>query len=453
MSSFLAMTQEGEGPSMDWDLPSLDEVCHGLGIDTVWVLVQALRSHVRSYGDKYYYGFRQNVLDTVIVGYVQRAYEACIRVFDSFKPDVIIGPNFVSMFHAMLNLVANQRGVPMIGITDSKVARMLVFSHSYLDDQGPFIDRIDEINAGIVSNHESTAVEYIEQNRTKLMGQGYVQQSNRMPLRSSLRLLLRHLRVSLRRASGTNLLPDAMDSRSPKLVLRDFFAHRTNQTAAEHFPYVDLDSVGPYAYFPLQFQPEASIDLQATRFNNQIEIARQVAMSLPGDLTLVVKDHPAMFGLRPRSYLEKLDKTPNVKLVDFRIPTETVLRGARLVVAPVGTTLMEAAMVGLPAIQLSNLGTTLQLPNVRYHPDLTTLPTAIKEALQMNCDSDDYQRRLRNYVAAAMDVGFDGAYIETWQGRSDGKADLEGLYNRFKDEVNRALGASKEVAVLDGFDE
>lgn len=431
--------QEDIGPSLGPDLPTLDEVCEGLSVDTIWTLVQSLRSHVRSYGEKYYYGFKQNVPDAVIVAYVQRAYQACLRVFDDFNPDVIIGPNFVSMFHAMLNLMADGRGVPMIGVTDSKVRRMLVFSHSYLDDKGPFIDRVDALNAGAVSANESRANEYVADNRDRLKGQGYPQPAGRMPLRRSLRLLARHLRVSFRNENKPELLPDVMDSRSPKIVLRDFVAHRANQTAVERFPYVDLASVGAYAYFPLQFQPEATIDLQAARFNNQLETARQVAMSMPGDLTLVVKDHPAMFGLRPRSYLEKLARTPNVKLVDFRTPPETVLRGAKLVIASVSTTLMEAAMMGLPSVQLSDLGTTLKLPNVLHHPDLTTLPTAVIEALRMDCGSEEYHCRLRNYIAAAMDVGFDGAYMETWLGRSDGKADLDGLYRVFKADVEDAL--------------
>jgi hypothetical protein len=237
------------------DLPSLDQVCHGLKIDTIWILVQALRSHVRSYGEKYYYGFKQNVPDKVIVEYVQRAYQACLQVFNDFNPDVIIGPNFVSMFHAMLNLLADQRGVPMIGVTDSKVARMLVFSHSYLDDKGSFIDRIDELNAGAVSDHESSAFEYVEGNRRALKAQGYSQPERRIPLRRLLRLLVRELRVSLRAGDKQDLLPNVMDSRSPKVVLRDFIAHQANQIAEERFPYADLCNVGSYAYFPLQFQP------------------------------------------------------------------------------------------------------------------------------------------------------------------------------------------------------
>ena len=49
---------------------------------------------------------------------------------------------------------------------------------------------------------------------------------------------------------------------------------------------------------PLLLQPEENIDLVSTRFNNQIETARLVAMSLPANMCLVIKDHPHMIEKR-----------------------------------------------------------------------------------------------------------------------------------------------------------
>ena len=429
--------QEDQLGYAESELPSLAEVCDGLGLETVWLTVQSLRNHIRSYRDRYYYGYKQNVSDDVIVRYVRAAYQACNQVFDDFGPDVIVTPNFVSLFHVFLSLTARRRGVPMIGVTDSKVRRRLVFTHSHLDDQGPFIDRISELNAGAASAQAGTAEEYLAQNRVRLKAQGWGPPPKRPPFLRSLRMLARHLRASVRQPNRLERLPGLVDARSPRIVVRDFFAHAANARTAERFPYVDLASVGDFVYMPLAYQPESSIDLQAARFNNQIETARQVAMSLPDQLTLVVKDHPAMYGLRPPSYLEKVARTPNVKLVDFRLSTEAVLDRAHMVIAPVGTTFIEAALLRIPAVQLGDLGTTLMLPNVVRHTDLSTLPGRIKDSLTMDCRSNDYDRRLRNFVAAAFDVGFDHNYMEGWQ--ATGTADRAALYDLFKAEVVRAL--------------
>src|SRR3989344_3597300 len=114
-------------------------------------------------------------------------------------------------------------------------------------------------------------------------------------------------------------------------MLRDHYAKKWYRYCADRFPYHALDSIKKYVYFPLQFQPEEAIDVTAPFFNNQIETARLVAQSLPDDFTLVVKDHPDMAELRSPSYLQKIARTPNVKLVDYRVSSERLLKDATLV--------------------------------------------------------------------------------------------------------------------------
>ena len=108
----------------------------------------------------------------------------------------------------------------------------------------------------------------------------------------------------------------------------------------------------------------------------------------------------------------------------------------------------------LPQIELhyrhgpAALGTTLKLPNVLHHPELTTLSSRIIDALDTDCRSEEYDRRLRNYVAAAMDVGFDLNYMAGWQGL--GKVDLDRLYREFKGEVVDSVQHSRRPRVGGG---
>ena len=197
-----------------------------------------------------------------------------------------------------------------------------------------------------------------------------------------------------------------------------------------------FDKIKKYAYFPLQFQPEETIDVRAPYFANQIETARLVAMSLPDDYTLVVKEHPGMIGKRPPSYIEKVARTVNVKLIDYRIPTEKVLKGATLVISPSSTTIAEAAFLKIPAIQLGDLGTTLKLPNVTHHTDMTTLSKKIRGVISNSLETDEYERRLENYVAAVFDTGFDYNYIKAWE---QNMKDMDELWNIYKNEIKRIL--------------
>ena len=157
-------------------------------------------------------------------------------------------------------------------------------------------------------------------------------------------------------------------------------------------------------------------------------------MSLPDDYVLAVKEHPAMLGLRPSSYLEKVARTVNVKLIDYRVPSEKILQKTDLIIAPNSTTFTEAAFYNKPAIQLGDLGTTLKLPNVTKHTDMATLSLKIKEVLNSDYRSNQYEWQLENYVAAAFDAGFDFDFEGAWGGAS--KESTDNLWRILKEQLN-----------------
>lgn len=417
---------------------SLKEICNALDVDSIWPIVNTLRNHVKCYKDKYYYGFKQNVPDEEIVDYVMAVYKYIKVFFDKFNPEVIITPNFVSLPHIMFYLFAAKRGIKMIGVTDSKVKGYYIFSNSYQDDRGAFYDRVDVLN----NNSEETvnrdkAKRYIKEFRENFKKPDYSEETN---AKKSVKKIIRHelspfyhiLRWYLKKP--INVLESTgitIDYRPPRIILRDHYCQKQYKKFMDNFSYYPFEKVKKFIYFPLQFQPEASMDVAAPYFGNQIETARLVAMSMPDDYVLAVKEHPAMVGLRPPSYIEKIARTVNVKLIDYRISSEDVLKRADLVISPNSTTLAEAAFLNKPAIQLGDLGTTLKLPNVFRHTQTTTLPAKIKEVLKVDLRTEEYERRLENYVAAVYDTGFDFKYLTIWEkGRGDNMENLWAIYRR-----------------------
>ena len=425
---------------------SLEEICRELGIDSVWPIVQASRMHVKTYKDKFYYGFKQNVSDEKIIEYVMAVYKCVKMVFEKFNPNLIIAPNFVSLYHIFFNLYGKKHGVPMFAVTDTKVRGIVMFSHSYQDDSGSFFERLKELNEGKVdSRNRDLAKKYISEFRHEFK----VPLDAERHATKKKRTLAQKLRVEISPyyqsfkwffKKPINLLESTginIDYRPPRIMLRDHYAKKWYRYKANRFPYYSLDSIGKYVYFPLQFQPEESIDVAAPFFNNQIETARLVAQSLPDDYTLAVKDHPDMAELRPPSYLEKVARTPNVKLIDYRVSGEKMLKEASLIVSPNSTTTAEAAFLKKSVIQLGDLGTTQLLPNVIKHTDMRTLSTKIKEALKINLDNEEYERRLENFVASAYDTGFGIDYFAAWEnGRRD---EFDAIWNAYKKEVCRLI--------------
>ena len=149
---------------------SLEEICCELDVPSIWPLVQASRNHVKSYADKYYYGFKQGLSDDEIICYTKAIYKNIRQIFDSFRPQLIITPNFVGLQHIMFNLYARKRGVEMVGLIDSKISGVTSFTLSYHGDRGRFFERLDELEAGACSENWDKAKAYVRQARTKVPG-------------------------------------------------------------------------------------------------------------------------------------------------------------------------------------------------------------------------------------------------------------------------------------------
>lgn len=422
---------------------TLAEIEEALGIDSIWPIVMSLRNHVKSYGEKYYYSFKQNVPDEEIIYLVKATYKCIKTIFEQFSPDLIISPTFAALPHIMFNLYAKKKEVTMLAVAESRIRGVYIFSHDYLDSTGDFWNRVDELNLGNTkSQNQDKAKKYISEFRKNFIQPLFVRRKPPNPIIKKIRhffspfyhIIQWYINPSVNRLESTGI---TVDYRPPKIILRDHYTHDRYKRQVNAFPYYPFEKVGKYVYFPLQTQPEIPIDVQSTYYSNQIETARQVAMSLPYDYTLVVKDHPFMFGYRSPSYLEKVARTVNVKLIDYRTPNDRVIRSADLIISPSGTTLTEAAFLNKPAIQLGNCGISLKLPNVFKHTDMTTLTAKIKEVLKKDLSNEEYERRLENYVAAAYDTGFDADYFQLWEvGGEEGKEDL---WQSYKSEIKKIL--------------
>lgn len=427
---------------------SLTDICEQLGIHSIWPLAYAVRLYVKSYGDKYYYGFKQNMSDERIIELVMAIYKNIRYFFEKFNPDIIVCPNFVALPHIMFNLYGLKRGIPMIALVDSKMPGRCIFVEGYQHDQGRFFDYLNALNnREFETPSREEARQYIQEFRDSFKTPIATDQNTirgretlTQRIKSRLRPYKEIVRWHISRPADVLKLGPTYEYRPPGIILRDHICSKRYKKFMDAYRYYPWEKLEKYVYFPLQFQPEETIDVRAPYFSNQIEIARLVAQSMPDDYTLAVKEHPAMVGKRPPSYIEKVARTVNVKLIDYRISTEKVLRKAALVVSPSSTTIAEAAFLRIPAIQLGDLGITLKLPNVTRHTDMTTLPGKIRETLAISLQTEEYEWRLQNFVAAVLDVGFDYNYVKAWE---RGVEDKETLWNIYKNEMERILAASR----------
>jgi hypothetical protein len=122
---------------------------------------------------------------------------------------------------------------------------------------------------------------------------------------------------------------------------------------SKYFSFPDPEPKRPYVLFPLQVQPESSIDVLGALFSNQIELVKTLSRTLPSTHDLYVKEHPGGLGNRSAHDYNKLRQLPGVRLVHPHADTFSIISKADLVVGISNTVMYEAALLGKPAVSIA----------------------------------------------------------------------------------------------------
>ena len=105
--------------------------------------MQSLRGHVKSYSDKYGYGYKQNVSDEEIIFYIKAIYKLLLSIKKEFDPDIIFMPNFVSLTQIMAYYFAKKHKIKIASITNTFATDRFVFANDIYESTGKFFDIIN----------------------------------------------------------------------------------------------------------------------------------------------------------------------------------------------------------------------------------------------------------------------------------------------------------------------
>jgi len=422
---------------------SLELICKDLGIKSIWPYVQSLRNHVKSYRSKFYYDFKQNVPDENIIFFIKAIYKFLVTLEKSFKPEIIVMPNFVSLVHIMTYFYFKKRNVKCLAVTTSGLKNQFIFTHDFLDSEGPFFDEFTKIKNIKKTELQSKAQLVLQEEINNLVNQKKFLILNNTLFYNFLRFVynffLNFFRSKVEISKTFGVTVDNCKSLN-RYLFRDYTRQIYYMHKCNRIKYYDLDQISNFAYMPLQFQPEANIDIISASFNNQIETARQIAMNLPDDMTLVVKDHPQMHGFRSPKYLEKILKTPNVKLIKNDYSSSYVLKKSEILISSTGTTFFESALLKKPAILLGNLGTNKILPNTKTLMNFQFLPDLVQELLDLSKKwGEDYDKEMIFIISALLKKGFNSNYEKLWETNYFNEFDLKEVVSKFENEILNIL--------------
>lgn len=144
-----------------------------------------------------------------------------------------------------------------------------------------------------------------------------------------------------------------------------------------------------FIYFPLHFEPERTLLIKGQFYTYQKNLIKIIAQSLPVELKLYVKEHPAMklSGWRDTGFYKEILKMPNVVLIHPSISNEELIKNCQMVITIAGTSGLEAAFYNKPSIILTdvnfkNLSCITRLYDIQKLPE--TIRISLKQTVDLN---------------------------------------------------------------------
>ena len=101
---------------------------------------------------------------------------------------------------------------------------------------------------------------------------------------------------------------------------------------------------------------------------NQVALLNELALSLPADVQLVVKEHIYALHGRPKGFYENIKAIPNVTLMHPAVSSLELIRRADLVCVITSSAGYEAAVLGKPVVHFGHYSTLFGLKHV-WHFD------------------------------------------------------------------------------------
>lgn len=381
--------------------------------------------------------YRRRFSDDELLLILQRGIERVEDLFDRLKPDLVVSFICVTMLDYVAYLVAKSRGVRFLNLRPTRIGDRVAFSRVLNDPSPELAIQYQRLLAGEQSLFEEEARRYIQRVREQHgRYEGVVRPSDKPALKSNASKFARidrlisavrdYLTYRNSISASDNHVPDPLRRlyfttwRNPRQArrVREFFKDRYIRDA-------DLQGLR-YVFFPLHTEPEVSLLVYGRPYVNQIEIVRMLAMSLPVDTVLVVKEHPWMVGKRSLAAYKKMLDIPRVRFADPALEARTLVKQADLVAVVTGSVALEAAMLDKPVITFGDCPYNL-LPDTMVHrcADPRHLQTAIYDTI---ADHQSDETALLAYVTAVFESSASVNLYSVLLGKSNVHAERNAVY-------------------------
>ena len=355
--------------------------------------------------------YRRRFSDDQLLCILQKGLEETERLFDELEPDVVVGFICVTMLDYLVYLFARARGVRYFNLSPTRIGDRISLVSTLNDPSPELSGSFARILKTAQSPHMDLARRYLKRVREEhARYEGVVCPSDKPALKLDAKKLskvddLLRVAASYRKyrcsaAASDNHVPDPARMRFFSWVRNPLLAKKVRKYLQPRYVTAEHLAKTKYVFFPLHTEPEVSLLVYGRPYLNQTEIIRMLALSLPVDTVLVVKEHPWMVGKRSLKSYAKMLEIPRVRLADPRLEARVLIQGASLVSVVTGSVGLEAAMLGKPVLTFGDCPFNL-LPMVRRCEDPRRLQSIIREMLERTVDDE---AALESYVSAVYET-------------------------------------------------
>ena len=173
--------------------------------------------------------------------------------------------------------------------------------------------------------------------------------SNLRSIRSLVHSLISRIPIIVKELTGR----DELHGLKTSLLIKMYVRNLLRKYSKKQVTITELKR--KYVIYFLHVQPERSIDVMAPNFVNQIEVIKQIRRSLPWEISLLVKDHPASDGAQSSRFYSELKKISGVEFVNASVDSRELILKSISVITITGTVAYEAALLNKPAVMFGNL--------------------------------------------------------------------------------------------------
>lgn len=285
--------------------------------------------------------------------YICSVGQRLFDILDKTKPDYVFLPIIETIESMMIYRLAQFLGIKPIIYCHGRFSKISFFSESHCELLPPYFEMVDA-NSDVKLMSRRFLEEYQANpgpfNYRPVFGGGEVY-SDIQEKSSGILRLVRNIRLKNGIEKHNHMIQFwiSFQVRFQKIFtpLRNLGFHAIEYFLIKPKPVPE----GDYDFFPLHFSPESSINVPASFYIDQTRVVDRILLDRQGNNPLVVKEHPAMFGFRPKNFYRSLINRPMVHFVHRKTASYELIRKASTVYSVTGTACLEAFFLGVRWIQ------------------------------------------------------------------------------------------------------